>query len=47
MVISLIEARPVSRAEILEMLQRLFRQHTMGSRRQVDHTVAWLHENPP
>jgi len=47
MVVSWIEARPVSRAEILEMLQRLFRQHTMSHRRQVDHTVAWLHENPP
>ena len=47
MVVSLIEERPVSRTEILEMLQRVLRQHTMGRRRRIDHTVAWLHEHPP
>jgi hypothetical protein len=47
MVVSLIEERPVSREEILEMLQRVLRQRTMSRRRRVDHTVAWLHEQPP
>lgn len=47
MVISLIEGRRVSRAEILEMLQRFLRQHSLGRRRKIDHTVAWLHEYPP
>ena len=47
MVVSLIEGRPVSRAEILEMLRRVFRQRTMSRRGKTDHTVAWLHENPP
>jgi hypothetical protein len=47
MVVSLIEERPVSRTEILEMLQRVLRQHTMSRRRRIDHTVAWLHEHPP
>lgn len=47
MLVSLIEERPVSRQEILEMLQRVFRQRSMGRRRRIDHTVAWLHEYPP
>jgi hypothetical protein len=47
MVVSLIEGRAVSRTEILEMLQRFLRQHSLGRRRKVDHTVAWLHEYPP
>ena len=47
MLVSLIEERPVSRAEILEMLQKVLRQHTMCRRRRVDHTVACLHERPP
>ncbi len=33
--------------KILEMLQRVLRQHTMSRRRRIDHTVAWLHEHPP
>jgi hypothetical protein len=47
MVVSLIEGRPVSSAEILEMLRRFLRQHTLGRRRKIDHTVAGLHEHPP
>ena len=47
MVVSLIEARSVSRTEILEMLQRVLRQHTMVRRRKIDHAVSWLHEHPP
>jgi hypothetical protein len=47
MVVSLIEGRPVSRSEILQMLQRVLRQHTQARRRKIDHAVAWLHENPP
>lgn len=47
MVVSLIEARAVSRTEILQMLQRVLRQRTMARRRQIDHAVSWLHEHPP
>ncbi len=47
MVVSLIEGRPVSSAEILEMLRRFLRQRSLGRRRKIDHTVAWLHEHPP
>jgi hypothetical protein len=47
MVVSLIEARAVSRTEILQMLQRVWRQRTMARRRKIDHAVSWLHEHPP
>jgi hypothetical protein len=47
MAVSLIEDRPVSRAEIIEMLRRVFRQRSMSRRRQIDQAVDWLHENPP
>ena len=47
MLVSLIEARSVSRAEILEMLQRVLRQHSLGRRRKIDHAVNWLQEHPP
>jgi hypothetical protein len=47
MVVSLIEGRPVSRTEILEMLRKDLRQPSPPKRRKIDHTVAWLHENPP
>lgn len=47
MVVSLIEARAVSRTEILQMLQRVWRQRTMVRRRKIDQAVSWLHENPP
>jgi len=47
MVVSLIEARLVSRTEILQMLQGVLRQHTMVRRRKIDHAVIWLHEHPP
>ena len=47
MVVSLIEARWVSRTEILQMLERVLRQHTMVRCRKIDHAVSWLHEHPP
>ena len=47
MLVSLIEARWVSRTEILRMLSRVLRQHTMVRRRKIDHAVSWLHEHPP
>jgi hypothetical protein len=46
-VVSLIEGRRVSRGEVLEMLERVLRQHSLGRRRKIDHTVAWLNEHPP
>jgi hypothetical protein len=46
-VVSLIEERPVSWKEILEMLQRVFRQRSICRHRRLDHIVAWLHEHPP
>ena len=47
MLVSLIEARSVSRAEILEMLQRVLRQHSLCCGRKIDHAVIWLQEHPP
>jgi hypothetical protein len=44
---SLIEGRRVSRWEILEMLERVLRQHSMCRRTKIDQTVAWLNEHPP
>ena len=47
MVVSLIEGRRVGRREVLEMLERVLRQHRLGRRRKIDHTLAWLNEHPP
>ena len=47
MVASLIEGRRVSRRQVLEMLARVLRQHTICRRRKIDQTVAWLNEQPP
>ena len=47
MVSSLNEGRWVSRQEILEMLAKVLRQHTMCRRRKIDQAVAWLKEHPP
>jgi hypothetical protein len=47
MVASLIEGRRIRRGQVLRMLARHLRQHTMSRRRQIDQTVAWLKEEPP
>jgi len=47
MVTSLIEGRRVSRDEILEMLARILRQHSMARRRRTDYFVWYLNEYPP
>ena len=47
MAISLIDGRRVSRRQVLEMLKRVLRQHTICRRRRIDQTVAWLNEEPP
>jgi hypothetical protein len=46
-VASLIEGRPVSEAEILQMLARALRQHSMARRRRMDYLVAQLHKHGP
>ena len=45
--ISLIEGRPVSLAEILEMLARAMRQHPMARKRRIDQRVDQLNGKPP
>ena len=46
-VVSGIEGRPVSRAEILAMLGKEKRQHSMVRQRRVDQIIGALHERPP
>ena len=45
-VVSLIEARRVSAAEILEMLQRTKRQHSFARERRIDYLLRRLREEP-
>ena len=47
MVANLIEGRPVSEAEILQMLVRAMRPHRMARRRRMDYVVAQLQKNGP
>ena len=47
MVISLIEGRRVSAAEILEMLARVLRQHSLMHRRRIDYILQYLNERAP
>jgi hypothetical protein len=46
-VVSLIEKRRVTRSEMVEMLFRVLRQHSMVRQRRVDQAVDWLNANPP
>jgi len=45
--ISLIEVRSVSLSETLKMLNRIFRQHSLGQEKRIDYIVRCLKENPP
>jgi hypothetical protein len=43
----LIEDRAVSRDEVIEILQRAVRQHSMGRERRIDYVVRHLNKHPP
>jgi hypothetical protein len=47
MVTSLIEGRPVTLAEVVEMLRRVVRQHRMVRTRRIDQIIAQLNAHPP
>jgi len=47
MVTSLIEGRRVSLMEILAMLARAVRQHSMGRRRRIDYVLQYWHQRAP
>jgi len=47
MVTSLIEGRRVSIREILEMLARAVRQHSMVRRRKIDYVLQYWHQRAP
>jgi hypothetical protein len=46
-VTSLIEGRGMSRDEVLEMLRRVMRQHSLVRERRIDYVVRFLKENSP
>jgi hypothetical protein len=46
-VVSAIERRPVSREEILAMLAKEKRQHSLARQRRIDQIIRALHERPP
>lgn len=45
--VGLIEDRRVERWEVIEMLERTWRQHRMVRTRRLDQGVAWFNERPP
>jgi len=47
MVTSLIEGWRVSREEILGMLEKALRQHSISRRKRIDYIVLWLNKNSP
>ena len=47
MVISLIERRRVSREEILKLVARVLRQHSMARRSKIEHIVVCLNKDSP
>jgi len=47
MVTSLIEERKVRLDEILKMLSRVLRQHSIGRRRRIDYIIRYLNKSPP
>lgn len=47
MVVSLVEGRRVSRDEILEMMARVLRQHSIAHRSRRDYFVWYLNKHPP
>lgn len=46
-VVSLIEGRCVHLGEILQMLQRMERQHSFARERRIDYVLRYLSEHPP
>ena len=47
MMTSLIEEREVSREEIIEMIQRVMRQHSFGGEKRIEYILRYLKEHPP
>lgn len=47
MLTSLLEARKVTLEEMVEMLRRVLRQHSMARQLRIDHIVFLLHKLPP
>lgn len=47
MVVGLIEGRRVSRRQVLLLVAKILRQHTLTRRTRIEQAVRWLHKQPP
>lgn len=47
LVVSHIEGRKISVSQVLELIRKKMRQHSIGFRRKPDYIVAYLKKNPP
>jgi hypothetical protein len=47
MVVSLVEGVPFSLAELVNLLRRALRQHSIARRRRTDYVLHVLHQRPP
>jgi len=47
MVVGLIEERQISRDQILQLLEKVLRQHRMARVRRIDHIIHHLNRQPP
>lgn len=47
MVVSLVEGVPFSLAELISLLRRTLRQHSIARRRRTDYVLHVLHQRPP
>jgi len=47
MVVSLMEGVEFSCREVLHLLRRAMRQHSIGARRRIDYVLGFLNEHPP
>ena len=47
MVVSLIEGVELTCREVLHLLRRAMRQHSIGARRRIDYVLGFLNEHPP
>lgn len=46
-VVSLIESRKIDRDEIVELLKRAVRQHSISREKRIDYVLRYLNEKPP
>jgi hypothetical protein len=47
MLLGLIEGLRVGRNELINLLRRWMRQHSIAFRRRIDYVLSFLHQHPP